>query len=109
MYLKCPKMISKPVCRDGVSTSLLEQNYVQRRVSPLISSIGQDKTCSPDVAAVVGSQHQGPAFWSGSAPAPRSGYLDTTKNKVSVTSVTFMVYCWNQRGEEVKNLLISST
>ncbi|EYC01949.1 hypothetical protein Y032_0103g3553 [Ancylostoma ceylanicum] len=73
MYLKCPKMVSELVFRDGVCSSLLEQIYVQRRVSPLISSIGQDKTCSPNVAAVAGSQHQVPAFWSGSAPAPKSG------------------------------------
>ncbi|EYB94949.1 hypothetical protein Y032_0165g28 [Ancylostoma ceylanicum] len=81
MYLKCPKMVSKPVFRDGVCTSLLEQIYVQRRVSPLISSIGQDKTCLPDVAAVAGSQHQVPAFWSGSAPAPRIGYFVLIKKQ----------------------------
>ncbi|EYC29930.1 hypothetical protein Y032_0005g2341 [Ancylostoma ceylanicum] len=57
MYLKCPKMVFKPVFRDGVCTSLLQQIYVQRRVSPLTSSIGQDKTCSPKVAAVAGNQH----------------------------------------------------
>ncbi|EYC42510.1 hypothetical protein Y032_0528g2970, partial [Ancylostoma ceylanicum] len=62
-----------------------------RRVSPLISSIGQDKTCPPDVAAVAGTQHQVPAFWSGSAPAPRNGYFDPIKNRVFVTSVTFTV------------------
>ncbi|EYC18881.1 hypothetical protein Y032_0026g1424 [Ancylostoma ceylanicum] len=101
-------MASKPVFRDGVCTSLLEQIYVQRRVSPLISSIGQDRTCSPDVAAVAGSQHQLPAFWSGSAPAPRSGYFDPIKNGVFVTFMTSAEYSWNQRGEEVKNLLISS-
>ncbi|EYC08516.1 hypothetical protein Y032_0065g3592 [Ancylostoma ceylanicum] len=37
--------------------SLLDQIYVQRRVSPLISSIGQAKKCSRDVAALAGSQH----------------------------------------------------
>ncbi|EYB87359.1 hypothetical protein Y032_0264g613 [Ancylostoma ceylanicum] len=37
--------------------SLLEQIYVQGHVSPLISSTGQAKRCSPDLAAVAGSQH----------------------------------------------------
>ncbi|EYC28089.1 hypothetical protein Y032_0008g330 [Ancylostoma ceylanicum] len=50
-------MSSKHIFRDGVCTNLLKQIYVQRRVSPLISSIGQAKTCSPDVAAVTGCQH----------------------------------------------------
>ncbi|EYB93518.1 hypothetical protein Y032_0181g855 [Ancylostoma ceylanicum] len=78
-------MISKPVFRDG------------------------DKTCSPNVAAVAGSQHQALAFWSGSAPAPKKRALWPVKNRGFVTSVTFAVYCSNQHGEEVKNLLISST
>ncbi|EYC30280.1 hypothetical protein Y032_0005g2555 [Ancylostoma ceylanicum] len=59
MYLKCLKMVSKPVFRDGVCTNLLEQIYVQRRVSPLISSIGQNKTCSPNVAAVESTWPEG--------------------------------------------------
>ncbi|EYB89158.1 hypothetical protein Y032_0235g3185 [Ancylostoma ceylanicum] len=37
--------------------NLLEQIYVQRLVSPLISSIGQASTCSSNVAGVAGSQH----------------------------------------------------
>ncbi|EYC28446.1 hypothetical protein Y032_0007g3227 [Ancylostoma ceylanicum] len=39
------------------SVNRLEQVHVQRRVLRLISSIGRVKTCSPDDAAVVGSQH----------------------------------------------------
>ncbi|EYC12967.1 hypothetical protein Y032_0045g1188 [Ancylostoma ceylanicum] len=50
-------MASKPVFRDRVCTSFLEQIYVQKRASPLISSLGQANTCSTDVAAVAGSQH----------------------------------------------------
>ncbi|EYC43250.1 hypothetical protein Y032_0498g2511 [Ancylostoma ceylanicum] len=57
MYLKCPKMVSEPVFRDGVCTSLLEQIYVQRRVSLLTFLVGQANTCSPEVAAVADSQH----------------------------------------------------
>ncbi|EYC38002.1 hypothetical protein Y032_0750g2039 [Ancylostoma ceylanicum] len=53
MYSNCPKMAFESVLRDGVRTSLLEQIYVQRRASPLILSIGQANTCSPDVAAVA--------------------------------------------------------
>ncbi|EYC23318.1 hypothetical protein Y032_0015g2586 [Ancylostoma ceylanicum] len=58
MCLKCRKIASKPDFRDGVCISLLEQIYVQRRVSPLIPSIGQAKTCSPDVVVVAGSQRR---------------------------------------------------
>ncbi|EYC12354.1 hypothetical protein Y032_0047g1437 [Ancylostoma ceylanicum] len=92
-------MVSKPIFHNGVCTDLLEQIYVQRRVSPLISSIGQDKTCSPDAATVAGSQHHVPAFWSGSAPAHRSGYFHPIENRVIINSVTFTVHIWNQRGE----------
>ncbi|EYB92870.1 hypothetical protein Y032_0189g1201 [Ancylostoma ceylanicum] len=83
MYLKCPKMISEPVFRDGVCTSLLEQIYVERRVSPLISSIGQDKTCSPNAAAVADSQHQVPAFGSGSTLLQEKGTLTLSKTGFS--------------------------
>ncbi|EYC07239.1 hypothetical protein Y032_0071g543 [Ancylostoma ceylanicum] len=104
MYLKCTKTASKPVFRDGVCTSLLEQIYVQRRASPLISSIEQAKTCNLTLLLLRAAS----TAWSGSAPAPISGYVDPIKNQVFVTSVTFAVHCWNQRGEEVKNLLRSS-
>ncbi|EYB89711.1 hypothetical protein Y032_0228g2856 [Ancylostoma ceylanicum] len=43
------------------------------------------------------------------APAPRSEEFDPTKNEVFVTSVTFAVPFWNQRGEKIENLLISPT
>ncbi|EYB83260.1 hypothetical protein Y032_0339g2963 [Ancylostoma ceylanicum] len=73
-YLKCPKMASKPVFRDG--------------------------TCP----VVAGSQ-----LGANPAPAPRSGYIDSIKDGVFVTSVTFAVHYWDKRGEKVKNLLISQT
>ncbi|EYB84381.1 hypothetical protein Y032_0317g2314 [Ancylostoma ceylanicum] len=38
-----------------------------------------------------------------------AGYFDPIKSGVFVNSVTSAVHCWNQRGEEVKNLLISLT
>ncbi|EYB83238.1 hypothetical protein Y032_0339g2952 [Ancylostoma ceylanicum] len=102
-------MASKPIFRYGVWTTLLEKIRVQRRVSPLISSIGQDKTCLSDVVAVAGSQHQVPAFWSVSTPAPRSGYFDSSKGGVFATPVTFAVHFWDQRGKQVKNLQTSPT
>ncbi|EYB89191.1 hypothetical protein Y032_0234g3120 [Ancylostoma ceylanicum] len=74
-------MISKPGFRDGVCTSLLEQIYAQRRVSSLILSIEQVNMCSPDFAAVAGSQHS----LERTAPAPRSGYFDPMKTGFSST------------------------
>ncbi|EYC14734.1 hypothetical protein Y032_0039g126 [Ancylostoma ceylanicum] len=50
-------MPSTPAFWYKVSNSLLEQIYVQRRISPLILSIGEAKRCSIDGAAVANSQH----------------------------------------------------
>ncbi|EYC18688.1 hypothetical protein Y032_0026g1312 [Ancylostoma ceylanicum] len=41
------------------------------------------------------------------APAPRRGHFDPIKSGVFVTSVTFVVLFRNQRGEEIKDVLIS--
>ncbi|EYC44137.1 hypothetical protein Y032_0471g2053 [Ancylostoma ceylanicum] len=42
-------------------------------------------------------------------PTPRNGYFDPIKGWVFGTSVTFPVHFWNQRGDKVKDLLMSST
>ncbi|EYB93898.1 hypothetical protein Y032_0177g574 [Ancylostoma ceylanicum] len=78
MNLKCPKMASKPVFRDG--------------------------TCSPDVAAVAASQNN----LERTPPLllEAGTYVDRTKSGVFVISVTFGVHYWNQRGVGVKDLLM---
>ncbi|EYC03978.1 hypothetical protein Y032_0090g2344 [Ancylostoma ceylanicum] len=67
-----------------------------------IDQTGQDKftrrcCCGGQLAQLAAN----PALLQGAG-------VDPIKNGVFVTSVTFAVHCWNQRGEEVMNLLISS-
>ncbi|EYB83373.1 hypothetical protein Y032_0337g2915 [Ancylostoma ceylanicum] len=106
MYLKCPKVASKPVFRG---TGLYQFARANLHAKTCITVDLIDRT-GPDVftqRCCCGGQ---PAqLGANPAPAPRSGYFDPIKSGVFVTSVTFAVHYWNQHGEEVKNLLISST
>ncbi|EYB83257.1 hypothetical protein Y032_0339g2963 [Ancylostoma ceylanicum] len=73
---------------DGHSEGVERQDHVGKKTCPV----------------VAGSQ-----LGANPAPAPRSGYIDSIKDGVFVTSVTFAVHYWDKRGEKVKNLLISQT